>query len=97
MGGVGEGGERLQRLEVDVVGRVDGLGDAEDGVGDGYAAAEERRIFDVVDAGTGQLKSENGELETYSKLAVWSMPTTFVMTAKLSSGTLSHWLKDPMS
>jgi hypothetical protein len=40
----------LERFEVDVVGRVDGLGRAEDGVCDGDAAAQDGRVFDVVDA-----------------------------------------------
>lgn len=39
----------MEGLEVDVVGGVDGLGGAEDGVGDGDAAAEEGVVFDVVD------------------------------------------------
>jgi hypothetical protein len=41
----------LQGFEVDVIGRVDGLRGAEDGVRDGDAAAQERGVFDVVDAG----------------------------------------------
>ena len=39
----------LEGLEVDVVGAVDGLRGAEDGVGDGDTAAEEGGVFDVVD------------------------------------------------
>ena len=49
--GVGEREEFLQRAEVDVVCGVYGLCDAEDGVCDGDAAAEEGGVFDVVDAG----------------------------------------------
>ena len=46
---VGEGAERLEGEEVDVVRTVDGLGGAVNGVGDWNAAAEEGRVFDVVD------------------------------------------------
>ena len=48
--GVGQGGELLEGEEVDVVGRVDGLGGAEDGVGDWVPAAQEGRVFNIVDA-----------------------------------------------
>jgi hypothetical protein len=40
----------LQRLEVDVICRVNGLWGTEDGVRDGDTAAEDGRVFDVVDA-----------------------------------------------
>lgn len=36
--------------KVDVIGAVDGLRDAEDGMRDGHAAAQLRRILDVVDS-----------------------------------------------
>ena len=49
-GRVGERDELVERAEVDVVCRVDGLRDAEDGVCDGDAAAEDGGVFDVVDA-----------------------------------------------
>lgn len=39
----------MEALEVDVVCGVDGLGSAEDGVGDGDTTAEEGVVFDVVD------------------------------------------------
>lgn len=47
--GVVEFEEFVQGLEVDVVCGVDGLGGAEDGMGNGDAAAEEGAVFDVVD------------------------------------------------
>jgi hypothetical protein len=40
----------LEGEEVDVVCGVDGLGSAEDVVGDGDAAAEDRVVFDIVDS-----------------------------------------------
>lgn len=45
-----QGRELLEREEVYIVRGVNGLCCAEDGVGDGIAAAEERGVFDVVDA-----------------------------------------------
>lgn len=48
----------LQGEEVDVVGRVDRLGGAEDIVGDGDAATEDGGVFDVVDSENG-LSAEN--------------------------------------
>jgi hypothetical protein len=50
-GGVVELLDFLQGEEVDVIGGVDGLGGAEDVVGDGDAAAEDGGVFDVVDSG----------------------------------------------
>lgn len=50
----------LQGEEVDVVGRVDRLGCAEDVVGDGDAATEDGGVFDVVDSENGLL-AENSE------------------------------------
>ena len=41
--------ELLQGAEVDVIGRVDRLGSAEDAVGHGHAAAELGGVFYVVD------------------------------------------------
>lgn len=43
----------LQGLEVDVVGGIDGLGGAEDAVGDWVASTEEGVVFDVVDEKRG--------------------------------------------
>lgn len=43
-------------MEVDVVCGVDGLGGAEDAVGDGVAAAEERVVFHVVDEEGGRVQ-----------------------------------------
>lgn len=50
---VAELDELLQRGEVDVIRGIDGLGDAEDVVGDGEAAAQLGRVLDVVDQQRG--------------------------------------------
>lgn len=49
--GVVHGQEKGKRAEVDVIGRVDCLRGAEDGVGDRDAAAEDGGVFYIVDAG----------------------------------------------
>ena len=51
--------EFLEGLEVDVVCGVDGLGGAEDGVGDGDAPAQEGVVFDVVDEEGGGVEHSN--------------------------------------
>lgn len=55
--------EVLLGLKVDVVGGVDGLGDAVDLVGGGETAAELGVVLDVVDAGEGMSWEEGVEEE----------------------------------
>lgn len=55
--------EVLLGLKVDVVGRVDGLGDAVNLVGGGETTAELGVVLDVVDAGEGMSWEEEGEEE----------------------------------
>lgn len=55
--------EVLLGLKVDVVGGVDGLGDAVNLVGGGETAAELGVVLDVVDAGEGMSWEEEGEEE----------------------------------
>ena len=95
-GRVAQRRELLQGEEVDVVCAVDDLRDAEDVVRHGLAPPQQRGILHVVDAVADQLGLQTGR-DTYSKLAVCSMPTTFVMTVKLSSGTFNHSLKADIS
>jgi hypothetical protein len=90
--GVVERGELLEGEEVDVVGRVDCLGDTEDAVCDGFASAEEGGVFDVVYSAERQIFLGKVGRMTYSRLEVCSMPTTLVMMASLSSGTLNQAL-----
>lgn len=54
--GIVEFQELVEGLEVDVICGIDGLGGAEDGVGDGDAAAEEGAVLDVVDEEGGRVK-----------------------------------------
>ena len=94
-----------QRHKVDVVGTVDGLRDAEDGVSDGDAAAQLRGIFDVVDAVNGSAvlgkkclcRAKEVWDGAYRSEAVCSIPTTRVMIWRLSGGTCSQALKAAMS
>lgn len=53
----------LLGLKVDVVGGVDGLGDAVDLMGGGETTAELGVVLDVVDAGEGMSWEEEGEEE----------------------------------
>lgn len=55
--------EVLLGLKVDVVGGVDGLGDAVDLMGGGETAAELGVVLDVVDAGEGMSWEEEVEEE----------------------------------
>lgn len=87
----------MQSPKIDIVRRVNRLSCAKDSMCDWDAASEERRVFYVVDTIVHNVRRQNlvylKYLDlTYSKDAVCSIPTTLVMIAKLSSGTLSHTL-----
>jgi hypothetical protein len=93
--------EFLQGAEVDIIRGVDGLGGAEDAMGYGNTAAEDGGVLDVVYSAVvlvsgGEVPGE-GSGETHSREDVWSMPMTFVMIAKLVSGTFSQALNAAIS
>lgn len=86
----------LLGLKVDVVGGVDGLGDAVDLMGGGETAAELGVVLDVVDAGEGMSWKEEGGGRgglTYSSEALCSIVTVSAMMLLDTSSTWNQWLR----
>lgn len=89
--------EVLLGLKVDVVGGVDGLGDAVDLMGGGETTAELGVVLDVVDAGEGMSREEEGGGGegggTYSSEALCIMLTVSAMMLLDTSSTWNQWLR----